>query len=570
MMKKIKNLFVILAISLFTFQFNIDLAFSEEPKYGGKLSFYFWGQEVPSADVNKNNWVTRMYISPVLNRLVEVDFVKFGPRGSSEFTQFTTDKVPEKYSRGALAKSWEVNPEKIVFNIRKGVMWVANGKENVMKSRAYDANDCAFSLNRLVNKNKGWKTENGGFIDSIYAQDKYTCVVKTSKYSPNAFTNLTQHVTSVQYAPEVIKAGAGNWDNLVGTGPFLLKEAVVGSHISYLRNPNYWNTTNIDGKKYKLPFIDELIMPILPDESTQIASLRTGKLDLMGTVSVNYKDTLAKTSPDLKNNGWVEIWPVVLALNMKNKYLSDKKVRQALMTAVDQDAIIKAAWGYGASYNFPVDWRDGSSILGPFDELPSSIKDLYQYNPSKAKKLLAESGYPKGFKAEIVFSPAATAGTHGEIATMISANFAEIGVELKLKSLEATSLSSLMQSRKGYDILSTNVGSKNPLGMFGSLANYSDKNKWNTPNYNNTKFTALHNKAKNTVDTKERNAILKEMALMLMDDVAYIPIGASGRFGYWWPWVKNYYGEAMSGGTSIGPYIGALWIDQKLKSNMGY
>ena len=204
MVKYVKNFFGIIAISLIYFQFNIDLAFSEEPKYGGKLSFYFWGQEVPSADVNKNNWVTRMYISPVLNRLVEADFVKFGPRGSGEFTQFTTDNVPEIYSRGALATSWEVNPEKIVFNIRKGVMWAANGKENVMKSREYDANDCAFNLNRLLNKNKWWKSENDGFIDSIYAQDKYTCVVKTSKYSPNAFTNLAQHVTSGQYAPEVI------------------------------------------------------------------------------------------------------------------------------------------------------------------------------------------------------------------------------------------------------------------------------------------------------------------------------------------------------------------------------
>ena len=170
MVKYVKNFFGIIAISLIYFQFNIDLAFSEEPKYGGKLSFYFWGQEVPSADVNKNNWVTRMYISPVLNRLVEADFVKFGPRGSGEFTQFTTDNVPEIYSRGALATSWEVNPEKIVFNIRKGVMWAANGKENVMKSREYDANDCAFNLNRLLNKNKWWKSENDGFIDSIYAR----------------------------------------------------------------------------------------------------------------------------------------------------------------------------------------------------------------------------------------------------------------------------------------------------------------------------------------------------------------------------------------------------------------
>ena len=50
----------------------------------------------------------------------------------------------------------EIHPEKIVFNIRSGIMWVANGKEDVMNSREYDANDCAFSLNRLVNKNKWW------------------------------------------------------------------------------------------------------------------------------------------------------------------------------------------------------------------------------------------------------------------------------------------------------------------------------------------------------------------------------------------------------------------------------
>ena len=99
-------------------------------------------------------------------------------------------------------------------------------------------------------------------------------------------------------------------------------------------------------------------MPNVLDETTQIASLRTGQLDIMGTVSVKYRETLADTSPDLQSQGWVEIWPVVVALNHNNENLANKQVRQALMMAVDQEAIIDAVWGYGALYNYPVDWRD--------------------------------------------------------------------------------------------------------------------------------------------------------------------------------------------------------------------
>ena len=97
-----------------------------------------------------------------------------------------------------------------------------------------------------------------------------------------------------------------------------------------------------------------------------------------------------------------------------------------------------------------------------------------------------------------------------------------------------------------------------------------ESNPWNTPNYDNPELAALTEQARVTVDAGERDAILKQMALMVMDDVAYIPIGASGRLVYWWPWVKNFYGEAMSGGTSVGPYLEHLWIDQTLKAEMGH
>ena len=358
-------------------------AAAEDSMYGGTAALYFWGQDVPSADTNLNQWVTRMYISPVMQRLVEADFVQYGPRGSGEFTNFTSDNISPAYSRGALAESWEVTADRMVFTIRDGITWAADGKDHVMQSRPYTAEDCAYALNRVADRgNAGWRTENGGFIDSIHAEGN-DCIVETSSFNPGGFANIAQHSGSVHYPREVVEADPGNWDNLVGTGPFLLQEAVVGSHISFARNPQYWRTTTIDGAEYQLPFIDEMIMPNLPDESTQIASLRTGKLDIMGTVSVKFRDTLADTSPDLQSGGWVEIWPVVVALNHDNEHLANKQVRRALMMAVDQEAIIDAVWGYGALYNYPVDWRDGSRHPGRLQPASRTHHGAVQLQPGQ-------------------------------------------------------------------------------------------------------------------------------------------------------------------------------------------
>ena len=76
-----------------------------------------------------------------------------------------------------------------------------------------------------------------------------------------------------------MEVDADAWDSAVGTGPFILSKYVEGAYVMYDRNPDYWLTTTIDGKEYELPFIDTVIYPIIPDESTQIAALRTAQLD---------------------------------------------------------------------------------------------------------------------------------------------------------------------------------------------------------------------------------------------------------------------------------------------------
>ena len=543
-------------------------AATEGPQYGGTLTLYWWGQEVPSADVVDNNWVTRMYNSGVVERLAMPNFEEYGVRGNGEFTNFNSDNIPEKFAAGALAESWEISEKRLVFNIRRGVMWAAEGKEHVMESREFTAHDAAFALNRRADMfNGSWRSENGGWLDRIYAEDDYTLVVEKSRFHRNAFANLALDAFAVIYPPEVVEAGPERWENFVGTGPFMVDEAEVGSHIGFVRNPNYWRKTTIDGVEYQLPFVDELIMPIIPDESTQIAALRTGQIDLMGTVSVKYRDSLADTSPDLDWVGWSEIWPVVVNLNTQNEYLSNPKVRQALTLALDQESIIDSVWGFGAAYNWPVDFHS-ASVIGTPDDLPGHIKELYQYNPDKAKELLAEAGYADGFEIDIAFSTQATAGTHVEIATLLNSYWGDIGVDLKLRAMDNTALTNLRNAREGYDVFIWNDTSNNPIGSIGNLADPDGSS--NYPNYINRELTALDEEVDVTTDLAELDRIAADMALIVMEEVPIIPIGASGRLAYYWPWVKNYDGEAISGGTTYGPFIAAIWIDRQLKDEMGY
>ena len=162
-----------------------------------------------------------------------------------------------------------------------------------------------------------------------------------------------------------------------------MQEAVVSSHIAFARNPQYWPcTTTIDGAEYALPFIDEMIMPNLPDETTQIASLRTGQLDIMGTVSVKYRETLADTSPDLQSQGWVEIWPVVVELNHNNENLANILQIPALSASAwdgGRPGSDRIARGVGLWRCYPVAWTRHPDILGK--STAGRERNCHTYNP---------------------------------------------------------------------------------------------------------------------------------------------------------------------------------------------
>jgi peptide/nickel transport system substrate-binding protein len=223
--------------------------------------------------------------------------------------------------------------------------------------------------------------------------------------------------------------------------------------------------------------------------------------------------------------------------------------------------------GVGSVYNFPISKQAGNAYT-PIDELPQEIEILFQYNPELAKKMLTDAGYPDGFKVDMVCNTQQNGGQQPAVAEMVTAFWGEIGVEVEVKVMEPTAMHALLTTKEGFDTVAYAGNNSNPLITFQDF--YLPDGGYGWLNYNNPYLTERFLKATQTVDSAARSAIFKELGVVALDDLPKIPIGSPGRLDYWWPWVKNYYGELLGIHRSIGPIMAPVWIDQNLKKDMGY
>ena len=164
----------------------------------------------------------------------------------------------------------------LILKLRKGVMW--QEKPGVMKARELVADDVVYSVNRLKNSKKAIPLYMD-FVGKMEAPDKYTVVIHMAEWCADWHYRMGWGYYDAIQAPEQEKAPGGpkKWENACGTGPYMLTEYKEGHSQIYTKNPNYWDSETIGGKKYKLPLNDKVVMQIIKDEATQIASLRTGK-----------------------------------------------------------------------------------------------------------------------------------------------------------------------------------------------------------------------------------------------------------------------------------------------------
>jgi peptide/nickel transport system substrate-binding protein len=534
----------------------------EKPKYGGVLVQAF--SSGPQTFDNTLRHIGVAYTLHITNEtLLKGDWAK-GPTGTGEASWLYTMMPSPDTITGSLAESWDIPDEQtLIFHIRQGVHWHDKPPTN---GREMTADDVLFTLRRLMQTPTSVyfndDTKYFESFDSITAPDKWTVVMKVL---PGQIGPVYERYVSFMrmMPPEAVAqyGDLGDWRNAVGTGPFMLVDYVVQSSVTFERNPNYWMKDPLHPDN-QLPYLDGVKWLIIPDASTRIAAMRTAKVDHLQLDWENAEEVM-RTTPELEYEKHPAGYVSALNWRVDNPELPwyDVRVRQALAMAVDQQEIADTLYGGQADL---LAWPAGPimehlDIYTPIEELPEAAREHFEYLPDKAKQLLAEAGYPDGFKAAVL-----TTSGYVDLLSVVKAYWADIGVDLELEVKETGAYYSLLYGRN-YEMVAAALGSTYPYSFYFSVPlqawNYSEIDD---PVLNDA-YKAI---TENYVDDALRRDVMKETIPYELGQSYRLLFPGAYAYTFWWPWVKGYSGELLVGFFHITDFQMYLWIDQDLKEEI--
>ena len=327
--------------------------------------------------------------------------------------------------RPALAESWTLSPDgkTYTFKLRRGVSW-HDGK-------AFTAADVKFSLEEIWKKLHPRGRTTFAKVTAVDTPDPATVVVRLSDPTPMLLTALSSYESQV--LPKHVYDGKDFTTHPalnapIGTGPFVFKEWKKGEYIRLEKNPGYWDK----GK----PYLDAIVVRIIPDGAARAAALEKGEVQLGVFNPVPMSDVKRLVSlPHLKaeTRGYEYFAPMyMMEVNLRHEVLKDKRVRQAMMHALDRKFIAENIWfGYAKPATGPI---ASSSPFYTTQGVPQ-----YPHDAARANKLLDEAGYKRGagnmrFKVSLTFPP-----VQPEIprtAEYIKQALARVGIDVELQNID--------------------------------------------------------------------------------------------------------------------------------------
>jgi peptide/nickel transport system substrate-binding protein len=420
------------------------------------------------------------------------------------FPEESTQIVP------GLAESWVVSKDglRYTFKLRKGVSF--------HDGTPLDAEAVKFSIDRQINPehpfNKLGKYPFANFffgnIKAVEVVDPLTVEFVLKEPRASFLAVLTAGAASIVSPAAVRKYGQDYALTPVGTGPFKYASWDRGQRVVLEKNPSYW--------RFPVKLDRVIYRPIVEDQA-RLTELLTGALDLIVGTPPDYVGQLeANPKVTLLKQVGAHVW--YLGINNQKKPFDDKRVRQALNYAVNKDAIVR-----------DVLKGTGSLSVGPV--LPKTwgadggLKP-YPYEPERAKKLLAEAGYPGGFTTTL-WVPESGSGMQSPVAmsTVIQSNLKAVGVNVSLQTMEwGAYLAKLRSKEQELFALSWMAGNEDPDMVMYPLLHSS---QWtpNGPNralYKNEKFDEILHQARLTTDEKKRADLYRQAQRILVDDAPWI------------------------------------------------
>jgi peptide/nickel transport system substrate-binding protein len=535
-----------------------------KPQYGGelKLGTVYVGISALSWDPADFNWKVNHDAGGEYEVLWSGDLSKSVKNGGKY--KFVADAwLPTDAIRGELAQSWVwKDPLHLEVKLRKGIMYPE--KPGVMAARELVADDVVYSFYRLEKSPK----KTAYYLDhmaKVEATDKHTVLFTFKEYNAEWDYRFGWGYYSAIVPKEVVEAGANNWKNVNGTGPYLLTDFQAGNSNTYTKNPNYWDKEKIGGVEYKLPFVEKITYRTIKDEATRYSLLRTGKLDILEVIRASEVEDLKKQVPQLKWSRTLAMAGTYMAMRVDTKPFDDIRVRRAMNMAVDRQAIIKSIYsGHAEVFGFPMH-PDYVGYFEPLTAMPQAVQELFTYNPTKAKQLLADAGYPNGFTFKVQYT--AVNQIHGDLIQMLSAYYEKIGVKIEIQPMEYPAFLSAMTTRTNAPGYLMDNGHTNPTTTIRK--NFVKGQVWNPSQWDDPAYEKRMNDVLAERDEGKRQIMLKVMTREILEKAPYVWLPIPYNHVAWWPWVKNYDGELRAGAVRPWPIYSRIWIDQELKKKMG-
>ena len=482
---------------------------------------------------------------------------------------------PEKYKKGHLAESWEfTDPHTHVVHLKKGIRWQnippANGRE-------FTADDVVFHIKRLYGpdgdftKPSPFHAHANAYPDliSVTAADRYTVVFKFKTANKDAIMWTLYNfslATCMENREAVQKWGdVADWHHAIGTGAFILKDFISGKSAELVKNQDYWGYDERYPQN-KLPYIEKVKYLIIPDEDAALELMRAGKIDVMYVGSAVKAQALQKTNPGVQLIPAGVAPPPSIQMKIDKGIFSDIRVRKAMQLALDLPAIAKSYYqGLVAPYPAMVTSRIMKGWGFPYEEWPQDLKDEYAYNPTAAKKLLAEAGYPDGIKVNL----AANSSADLKMLQIIKSYFSNIGIDLQIQVIEPDAWNDFTEKGQKADQLiyhaygpfGHSFDAQRQIGRFRSMDTVTD---------------ALAVKANTEPDEAEMKQLLRDANERAARQHFAISTLEPQGYALCQPWFKGFSGQIHSvwmngGGPCMASfYLGRFWIDQKLKKSLGY
>lgn len=542
----------------------------EVPKYGGTLTVAMT-TDIQGWDNAKYpaGFLLQLYL--VYNSVVIGDWAK-GPAGTDEINWDMNALKRIECTTGDIAESFEIpTPGTFIFHIRHGVHFAVdpnNPASQLVAGREITADDVVYSFKRHL------EAPTSFLAISEPAMAKSTTVTKIDDWTVQVQTPLDCVDPMWLLLPErevvprevVEKYGdLTDWHNAVGTGPFTIAEYVPGSSCTFIRNPNYWEKDPCGaGKGNQLPYVDAVQMLVMPDVSTQLAALRTGKVDIVQGLTHDDAVSLMKTNPELQ-------WHKALGGNMIISMRTDKqdlpykdtRVRQALTMAIDFDAIKQLDGGDSETLCFPLAKIKGyENAYVPMDKMPDTVKALYSHNVEQAKALLADAGYGNGFQCKV---ETWNYPDYIDFLSLIKDMWSKIGVELTIQPLEFGAYLGKSLSRQYDDMLYSFFVEPGPYAQLFAFRGSSTFNRsWVSDAHVDEVYQEMVKY--NLTNQTKVDELHREIMPYVLEQAWYIPRPAPYTYTFWQPWVKNYHGEVALGYNASWPKY--IWIDQDMKEKM--